>query len=656
MRRRSPRLVLKFLAFVGFSLGILSAAETPWVTGRAYHSQVRLISEFDSISTETKSIRLGLEFKLQKNWHIYWKAPGEVGFPPRLGWNLSPAWNASELLFPAPSRIPGPEGSESFGYKDHIIYGVQISRTSAAGDRNFSAKVHLDYLICEVQCVPESADLELSLETGKEIRSKMGSVLDSAFRLIPKVAPIKADRVNRLSEKTALLDLSDLDSEVEDVFVFSIGSRERLSVSPLEKNQWKISTQTNLRDFEWTAVWKTLEGRSGVFGKSESSQVESLPRATGFFWALLLAFIGGALLNFMPCVLPVVFLKTASLLEVRGHERKSLIFTILGILFSFLCLAFLTLFLKNAGNQVGWGFQFQSPTFVMGMMLLIFLFALNLFDLFHLQFSTISNSKLAQAQTPFLEGAFATLLATPCSAPFLGTALTYALSAPAPSLVLFYLVMGLGLSLPYLLFLISPQLLSWLPRPGRWMRKLKHFLGYSLLFAALWLLYLLHQQMGDLAVFVVLFFCLCIFVVLRELKHPVRWLLVLGLSFASVQMASGLSRKSVETSTSFSETQITERLNRGESLFVVVTADWCLTCKYNERVVMDSEWFKKRLRDEHIDLVVIDWTQRNPAVGEFLKKYGRVGIPFSMLINRDKFVVFPELLSRGLVEDYWRTF
>jgi thiol:disulfide interchange protein len=144
-----------------------------------------------------------------------------------------------------------------------------------------------------------------------------------------------------------------------------------------------------------------------------------------------------------------------------------LIFTILGILFSFLCLAFLTLFLKNAGNQVGWGFQFQSPTFVMGMMLLIFLFALNLFDLFHLQFSTISNSKLAQAQTPFLEGAFATLLATPCSAPFLGTALTYALSAPAPSLVLFYLVMGLGLSLPYLLFLISPQLLSWLPRPGR---------------------------------------------------------------------------------------------------------------------------------------------------------------------------------------------
>jgi thiol:disulfide interchange protein DsbD len=188
------------------------------------------------------------------------------------------------------------------------------------------------------------------------------------------------------------------------------------------------------------------------------------------------------------------------------------------------------------------------------------------------------------------------------------------------------------------------------------MRKLKHFLGYSLLFAALWLLYLLHQQMGDLAVFVVLFFCLCIFVVLRELKHPVRWLLVLGLSFASVQMASGLSRKSVETSTSFSETQITERLNRGESLFVVVTADWCLTCKYNERVVMDSEWFKKRLRDEHIDLVVIDWTQRNPAVGEFLKKYGRVGIPFSMLINRDKFVVFPELLSRGLVEDYWRTF
>ncbi|MDB5037500.1 MAG: dsbD, partial [Bacteriovoracaceae bacterium] len=204
-----------------------------------------------------------------------------------------------------------------------------------------------------------------------------------------------------------------------------------------------------------------------------------------------------------------------------------------------------------------------------------------------------------------------------------------------------------------LLLLISPQLLSVFPKPGMWMNRMKNFLGYTLIIAVLWLLYVLHQQTGNLSIFLVLLSLLGIYISLRELKTSLRWLLVFflaGLCF----LVSVKSPEEKSEITSFSQSKVEDRVQAGENLFVVVTADWCLTCKYNEKLVTDTDWFKKLLKEKHYHLVIFDWTQRNEAIGQFLKKYGRVGIPFSMLINKNKTVVLPELLTQSIVEEAFK--
>jgi suppressor for copper-sensitivity B len=630
------------------------ASATPWVIGKAGHSWLRLISDFDAISADTAAIRVGLEFKLEKNWHTYWKNPGEVGFPPRTKWELPNNWKISDIFYPAPVRIIGEQNAQSFGYQDQAIYPFIISRVGEqSGD--FRAKVHVDYLICEVQCIPESADLELVLPIQKEKRATESSLIDATFKLVPKDAPPKSDRVTIVSDQSALLDLSDINQKIDDVFVFA-PDKSKITVVPLERSQWKISSDQKITDFEWTATWRDAEGKSGVSGKFE--QVRPAPEglATTFLFALLFAFIGGALLNLMPCVLPVVFLKTFSLLNSEDRQRTSLTFTIAGILSSFVALALITIILKRAGAEVGWGFQFQNPMFVLAMIFVIFLFAFNLFDLFQFELASSSTTILAKAESPFLQGAFAALLATPCSAPFLGTALAYALGQPSQYLILFYLVMGLGLSLPYILLLISPKILHVLPRPGMWMKRFKNFLGYSLLVSALWLLYVFGQQVGALSAFVVLAVALFIFILLSEIRNPIRWVFVIALISASIYFQHTRTTENTPITTEFSEEQFESQLRTGQSLFVVITADWCLTCKYNEKLVLDTAWFRKKLADAKLKYVVYDWTQPNLAINTFLKKYGRVGIPFAMIIRRDKSVLLPELLTQSNVEEALQKF
>lgn len=626
-----------------------------WIKGSAGHSEARILSEYSVLSKDSQSLRLGIEFKLEKDWHLYWKNPGEVGFPPRLQWNLPSSWKANEIQFPVPLKIEGEQKSISYGYRDRVLYPVTLSRLSEHQGDQITLKIHLQYLICAIQCVPETLDLELDLKLGSPQLSTEAKRLQQAFDKLPRPAPPKAGRISAVSDKSLILDLSDFnDRPIEDVFIAPLAGKSKWTTIPLEQNQWKLTSSELIQAFEWTATWKVNGELTAVYGTwEEISSPKSEAGFRGFAIALLLALIGGFLLNLMPCVLPVVFLKTFSLIEARREHRKSLIFTIAGIWTSFLIIALATILLKSAGREMGWGFQFQSPGFIVGMTFLIFLFALNLFDLFHFQLPGSASSKLARADAPFLEGVFATLLATPCSAPFLGSALTFAIAQPPHLLVAFYLVMGIGLSIPYLCLLVAPSLLKILPKPGAWMDRFKNVLGYSLIASCLWLLSVLQQLSGTAAVYWLLGGCLGVFVLLKEFKSLARWLGIALFIFGSSWMAVNVpnSKADIEAVAKFSASELEGRVAKGDRLFVIITADWCLTCKYNERVVTDTSWFKEQVRTRNIELVTFDWTQPNEAIAVFLKKNGRVGIPFSMLIKKDKSIVLPELLSRSIVEN-----
>jgi suppressor for copper-sensitivity B len=675
--------ILASLFLSSWTLHAAEAGASDWVKGRAQSAQVRLISEFVEVDPKTTQVIVGLEFELIRDWHVYWKNPGEIGFAPRLNWSEMRGGRPGPLLFPAPDTIPTETGGIAYGYSTNVIYPVVINRENYT-NQDLSLDVQVNYLVCAIQCIPESAHLKLTVPVRETSRpSSFASDLQEVVQDLPR--PAKSDEFSlKASPSTAELTITS-PYPVERVFLYSPHDKLK-TVTTQQKGpyQFVISSPGALPAFEWTAVYSAgsrgrMTGLVGYFGNltaddvaaawshegssADESSPSSLNLNVGLSFALLFAFLGGLILNLMPCVLPVLMLKTVGLLKLQtqaaGPIRRSLGFTALGIVTSFLGIGIALLIARQVGQTVGWGFQFQSPLFVFGMITVIFLFALNLFGLFEFQISARATTAMSEkSSSPFMEGVFATLLATPCSAPFLGSALTFALTQSGPVMLLLFGVMGLGLATPYLMIAAVPKSLKLLPKPGNWMNGLRRALGYALLVAVIWLLYVLQQQISSLGVVAALMGLLIIAIAVREMQGLWRWVIVITLSLMTIFGLNQLQQASASgiEQTTMQIDEIPALLEDGKSRYVVVTADWCLTCKYNERVVMKSDWFQNLIAEEGIELVVFDWTSPNPKIQTFLEKYGRVGIPFSMLISKDKFVVFPELLTEGNVREHFAKF
>ncbi len=638
----------------------LHASESPWISGKTQKSQVRLIAPLTSVSPETKNLRVGLEFKLAKGWHVYWKNPGRVGYPPKAQWTLPKDWTHSSLLYPIPERFLA-ASFETYGYHDQVIYLVDLAGPGVEG-KFFQASVKLDYLICEIQCIPESAELKIALKNSQEEISPFAKTIDEIARNLPSAMSPALFQIKEEGSQSIVIQFNG-PHLIENIFPFALSGKTQTQASPLGENQFALTSPQNRQDLEILAVWKDGKAtRGGIIEISKSSDLGSLSE---ILLALLFAFLGGLILNLMPCVLPVIGLKTISLVKLgiaqNSDVRRSALLTCLGILSSFLVLAFLILSLRAAGQQVGWGFQFQSPAFVSFLIAVVFIFALNLFGVLEFSLPASSSTWMQKLQRgPFWEGTLATLMATPCSAPFLGTALTFALTQPSWLLIIFFLVMGAGLSTPYLMLALMPGALKLIPRPGPWMETLKRVLGYSLLLAVFWLLYILQQQTSALFLCLVLGLLLMIFVIFKEIKGKRAWVLVSLMTLAIIYGAERKSRSAPDgsspTHSTFSESALQEKLLSGKIFYLVVTADWCLTCKYNENFVMKSDWFKDLLKSHHVEILIYDWTARDEAIGKFLESHNRFAIPFSMLISKDKQVIFPELLNRPNVEEHFQKY
>lgn len=381
-----------------------------------------------------------------------------------------------------------------------------------------------------------------------------------------------------------------------------------------------------------------------------------------FFFYILFAFIGGIILNFMPCVLPVISIKLFGLIKHKNAARKTIfkhnLFYSLGVMATFVLMAFAIFSLKSAGEFVGWGFQLQSPIFVALMSLVIFIFSLNMFGLF--EFSTPGGNKLGSMYVKdgfmgdFLSGVLATILATPCSAPFLGTALTFAFTSSNLELFTIFMCIGLGLSFPFILTGIFPKLIFMLPKPGAWMENLKKLLGLSLLLTVIWLLdvfsALTDTTSGTLYLNVSLLMVFFLIYMRTHMTKRKRYTLpVIAMTiYILFNMINVISTQNVTVSASdgaqthqsmgmtwkkWSIEEHTKLMGEKRLTFIDFTAKWCFTCKVNERLVINTDEFKTLIKDKGVTLMLADWTKRDPIIGNWLKHQGLAGVPAYFVIN-----------------------
>ena len=674
-----------------------NSASSAWV--RTDQTQLRLLSAVAATGSAA-TVRLGLEFKLEPGWKIYWRSPGDAGLPPK------PDWTGSRNLGDATIRWPAPERFELFGF-DTYGYGGEVilpidARVEHPGEA-LNLKLGVDYLVCEKICIPYQASFALDVPAGTARASGFAHAIDQFAARVPgdgSGAGLAIERAMWSGGPEPAITVAATAAAPfghPDVFVegpvpagvsfgkpdvtLSDGGRRAVLRLPARFEDPKAAA--NAPSYAGSPVTLTLVDGARAMEKAvtlEAGLPPPSPRPIGFAAVLAAALIGGLILNLMPCVLPVLSLKLLYLVNhagvARARVRRNFLASAAGILAAFLTLAVVLAGLKTAGATIGWGIQFQQPEFLILMALVLTLFTANLWGWFEFNLprsvaDTVAGAPVAAeeegALAAFLSGAFATLLATPCSAPFVGTAVGFALARGPVEIVAIFLVLGLGLALPYLAIAALPGLAARLPRPGRWMLRLRVLLGFALAGTALWLLSVLAVQLGALGAAVLALLLVAALTVLWVMRLAERswrrlgWLGVVAIALAAFATparfmaapAGAISggKLAADAWRPFSLGEIESLVRDGRVVFVDVTADWCLTCQVNKAVVVSRGEVAARLGDGRVVPMRADWTRPNDTIADYLASFGRYGIPFNVVYGPavPGGIPLPEILTSDAV-------
>jgi suppressor for copper-sensitivity B len=708
-------ILLRFLLALAFLAA--SALSATWVSGGARaaagpwleqeHARVRLIAA-GATAGAGDALRLGLQFELQPGWKIYWRAPGDAGYPPQLDWSGTAGLESAELRWPVPHRFTL-FGLETFGYADAVVLPISVTPSQAGAPLQLSAA--LTYLACSEVCVPHDGVLTLALPAGPETSSPDVSLIEHYEKLVPGdgsnvglalesahlVAGGEAPLLEVVARSAAPFAAPDLLVEAPPGFVFERpevslsdgGTRALLRLASargpaaegvLEGKRLTLTLIDGARGLETEVISRYGAATALPATPDGGSAAPRTGAGASLLVMLGLAVLGGLILNLMPCVLPVLSIKLLSAVghggRDRGAVRLSFLASAAGILVSFLLLAAVAVGLKSAGLAAGWGIQFQQPLFLSAMALIVTLFALNLFGLFEIilpgQVADLAASVGGPgARAPgaghseptlvghFLTGAFATLLATPCSAPFLGTAVGFALAHGAAEIFAIFAALGLGLALPYLLVAAVPALATRLPRPGPWMVWLRRLLGLALAATAAWLLSVLAAQSGLTAALTValLLIGLGVLLTLRHRKQVVALAVLAALLAVAAPLAFPAAERDAapvlaeQAWQPFDQARIDALVAQGSVVFVDVTADWCITCQVNKSLVLDREPVAARLADGAVVAMRADWTRPSDEIAAYLASFGRYGIPFNAVYGPalPRGEALPELLTSAAV-------
>jgi suppressor for copper-sensitivity B len=682
-------------------IGVLVAASLPahgatadWQ--RTDTVEARLVTAVDGAGSLGR-VPVGLHLKIEPGWKTYWRSPGDAGLPPQIDWSGSVNLARATMAWPAPHRFTL-FGFETFGYDGEVVFPIAAEPIQPGQPMELRAGV--DLLVCSEICVPQRVDLTLNLPQGPAAAGADANLIarfasqvpgdGSAAGLTIETVRAGAGSGGPVLEVTAQArePFVDPDLFVESAAGVAFGRPDirftendcritvRLPVVGPDKDKVALAGQP----LTLTLVdgLRSLERPVTVVTGAVSGGVRGLPVMLGF------AVLGGLLLNLMPCVLPVLSLKLLSMVGHGGAAprtvRAGFLASAAGILFSFLVLAGGAVALKLTGAAVGWGIQFQQPLFLVFMVVLLTLFACNLWGLFEIPLprAVADAVGLVPGHGPghenggslgghFATGALATLLATPCSAPFLGTAVGFALAGGPAEILAIFTALGVGLALPYLAVAAVPALATRLPRPGHWMITLRRILGFALALTGLWLLSVLAVLITPAVAAIVGGLMVGIVVILAArslLSGRTRiggGIVAAVLALAAFALPLTLDRSPGEavaaisdaTWQPFDEAAIRDQVAAGRTVFVDVTADWCITCQANKRLVLLRDPVAGHLFGGDIVAMRADWTRPDESIAAYLARHGRYGIPFNIVYGpkAPQGVMLPELLTDGAVLD-----
>jgi len=657
--------------------------------------------------SETAAIRPGQPFwvalrqKIAPGWHTYWENPGDSGEPTQITWDLPEGFEASEIHWPAPKAIPV-STLMNYGYSDEVLLLVRMTPPRQLEGEQITLHARSRWLVCEEICIPEDGAARLRLDVADDgsalTPGKGAEQIAASLRALPKDAPwpvsltvapeklalsvkseaLNADAVSQMRffprEWGLIANAAPQDLDWRASGPRLILTRGELKDQPIERLEGLLSVSRE--DGTREAYEISLTPSGDVAAIAPASSAGGSPGGGLTLWqAAAFAFLGGLILNFFPCVFPVLSMKALSLArggDARSHRSHALAY-LGGVMLSFAVLAGLLLALRATGTAFGWGFQFQSPWFVLVMAALFFALGLSLSGVFNFGGALMgvgdSLTRRGGSSGSFFTGILASIAATPCTAPFMGAALGYAVMQPAAEATAVLMLLGLGFAAPMTLLSLSGAFARLLPKPGPWMETLKQLLAFPLYASAVWLVWVLSLQTGANgvlaagAVLVAVGFGAWL-VGMTQAGRAVRYAgsaAVIAAAFALAAPVIGTApdpRASDRTATApahfgepFSRARLEELRAQGRPVFVNLTAAWCITCKVNEEVALKSEGFRQALERGNVAYLIGDWTNQDAEISQVLQEFGRAGVPLYLLYpgSGEPPKVLPQILTEGLM-------
>ena len=622
------------------------------------HARISIIKDHSDFVPGT-SLNIGLKVSMDQGWHTYWENPGDSGGPIEINWDLPDGFAVSNIKWPLPEKIEYPP-LMTFGYENFVIYPMVLSIPKDYSNDYF--EMIADILICADVCIPESGKISSNFS---DIDSD--SLIYEWLESVPSdFLPIKASIADNNLEIRFTFE-----KEIREIYFFpdENSSIDYSSKQNFYKKDGSYFLSINLFNEELQKISGVLD-INGTGYKIANSQIENLNEGSlSLITALIFALLGGLILNLMPCVFPVISLKVLSFVSMGGSSPEkirnhALVFTF-GVIASFMMIASAIVLLKQAGNYVGWGFQLQSPLIV-GLLSMVMVF-ISLVLITENSFGE-SLTKLGNFErnengyySSFLTGVLAVVVASPCTAPFMGAALGYALIQPSGESIPIFLSLSLGFSLPYLLLAANPKLINFLPKPGNWMIALKEFFAFPMLATAIWLFWVFSLQVDQNSVIFLLIgwllLALNFWVFLKNWKKIIK-IIIFGISIISMLYFSPSLENSdakqnliIGSATEWYEGIEEDLRNKNQPYFINFTAAWCITCQSNEITAFSKDNFKDLLEKNNIEYIKADWTNRNDDITKSLKKYGRSGVPFYLYWEPgyEKPKILPAILTDQII-------
>ena len=727
-------------------IGLMMPFQASAIIGGPSHVKVELLKEEETIQPG-RPFWIALHLKLEEGWHVYWKNPGDAGIPLKVEWELPQGFEAGPLQWPFPEKFTVAD-MVGFGYNSEVTLLSQVVPPAQIdSNANLSIKANVKWLVCSsLTCQPGSASANLSLNSSEQSLSKaeIATIFEQARDKIPqthvKVKTIRKDGIVQLEVPQDPLSSEDgtirgvyffpeqkdvIDHTIDPTVASNAGDSTRYLVNLKGSDEIGAKSQTlkgvlvlhtkkgqeesvkafdidsyieengdqklvSILDSTHSAL-PSIGGSGTVVSSSSALNFEG-----GLALALVFAFIGGMILNLMPCVLPVMSFKVMSFVKMAGQSRSltfkhGLMFSV-GVIISFWVLASVMLMLRTYGQAVGWGFQLQEPLFVVILASILFIFALSLFGVFEWGMFFASWAGQTQAETTqkssgymgsFLSGVLATAVATPCTGPFLGSAVGFAVTLPIFQSLMIFTSLGLGMCFPYLLLAAFPSYLRFMPKPGAWMETFKQLMAFLLMATVLWLLWVFSAQTDSLSLICLLGGFLCFSIgawiygrgcspLVSRKKRVLAYAFVLIFAFMGCQVIlfpranwysqetvshSGSSSKEWANWEDFSPDRVAQLRSEGKPILIDFTAKWCLICQANH-LVLDSETVKGQLDQSGVVRMKADWTKSDPVITEALSKFGRNSVPLYVLYGpnpQQEPVILPQVLTADVVLDHLNT-